>query len=242
MVYDAKESNYDHVPTQDQIPSTADRAYLHYTSNNTVAGTEYGYVPETEAPLVCDMSSDILSRPVDGSRFHCIYAGAQKNLGPAGVTVVVLHKDWVARCADDLPEMLSYRVHAAKGSRYNTPSTFGIYMVERVCAWIEDQGGLGVIEDRNIAQSALVYDAIDASPFWKPKVVGDSRSRMNVTFTTGDDALDTRFWKEAADAGMSGLKGHSSVGGLRASLYNAQTTDAVEALVSFMNDYEVQHG
>lgn len=241
MPFSSAETRYDHVPQHVEAPPEG-TVYLHYTSNNTVAGTEYAAPPDVDVPLVVDASSNILSRPMDGSRFHFLYAGAQKNMGPAGVTFVVIHDDWVARCADDVPEMLSYPIHVKKSSMYNTPCTFAIYMVERVAAWVEEQGGPTAMEARNQAQADALYGQIDRSGFWAGKARRDSRSRMNVTFTTGDDELDTRFWKEAAEQGLSGLKGHRSVGGLRASLYNAQSDAAVAALVDFMKDFEARNG
>jgi len=217
--------------------------YLHYTSNNTVAGTEYGYRPDSgEAWLFCDMSSNFLSRPVDGSKFDLIYAGAQKNVGPAGTTVVILRKSLLEHCDPDLPKMLQYGIHTAKGSMYNTPCTFSIYVIERVTAWLVENGGIEAMEARNLRQADKVYGQIDGTDFWQGKVAHNSRSRMNVTFTTGQDPLDTLFWQSAAEEGLSGLKGHRSVGGLRASLYNAQTDEAVDALVDFMKHFETTHG
>ncbi len=212
--------------------------YLHYTSNNTVAGSEYDYVPDVgKALLACDMSSDILSRRIDGSRFDFIYAGAQKNLGPSGVTVVIVRKSLLGRMDTDLPEMARYDLQVKKNSMLNTPCTFGIYVIDRVTAWIEEQG-LDAVEARNVAQSGKLYERIATSKLFSPKVKEGSRSRMSVTFTTGDAERDLDFVKQAADAGLSGLKGHRSVGGLRASLYNAQTDAAVDALCDFMTRYE----
>lgn len=234
---------YDRVPEQGSWgPLPEGTVYLHYTSNNTVMGSEYPYIPTSQAPLVVDASSNMLSRPWDDHTHALIYAGAQKNLGPAGVTVVAIRKDLLESCDPDLPTMLSYRTHAAKDSMFNTPPTFPIFVVERVCAWIEEQGGLAAIGARNQAQSDKIYQVIDASGFYRGKVATDSRSRMNVTFTTGDDALDTNFHTTAAREGLSGLKGHRSVGGLRASIYNACPDAAVDALVAFMREFERTHG
>lgn len=243
--WSSKASGWDHVPEPGawgELPD--DTVYLHYTSNNTVAGSEFHYVPDAgDALLVCDMSSDILSRPLaDADRFDFIYAGAQKNLGPSGVTVCIVRRSLLDRMETDLPDLQRYAVQVAKDSMLNTPCTFGIYMIDRVTAWIEAQGGLEAIEARNVAQADKVYGAIADSPLFRPKVREGSRSRMNVTFTTGDADLDTRFWKSAAEAGLSGLKGHRSVGGLRASLYNAQTDEAVDALVAFMRQFESKQG
>ncbi len=217
--------------------------YVHYTSNNTVAGTEYHHIPDSgPAWLMCDMSSNLLSRQIEGSKFDLIYAGAQKNVGPSGTTVVVIRRSLLDRCDPDLPLMLQYGLHVKKDSMYNTPCTFSIYVIEKVAAWLEENGGVEAMEQRNVAQSNKLYSLIDGSDFWQGKVEVASRSRMNHTFTTGDDDLDTRFWKSAAEAGMSGLKGHRSVGGLRASMYNAQTDAAVDALVDFMKTFEQTHG
>lgn len=242
--FSSKASGYDRVPEPGAWgPLPEGTRYLHYTSNNTVAGSEFSYVPDPGAAwLMCDASSDFLSSPVDGEAFDLLYGGAQKNLGPAGVTIVVIRKSLLEHCDPDLPAMCRYPLHAEKRSLYNTPPTFGIFVVERVLAWIEDQGGLAAVGAHNQAQADAVYGVIDGSGFWRGKVGAGSRSKMNVTFTTGDAALDTRFVAEAMAAGLSGLKGHKSVGGLRASIYNAQTDAAVASLVSFMGDFEQRCG
>jgi phosphoserine aminotransferase len=242
--FSSADSRYDRVPEQGAWgPLPKGTTYLHYTSNNTVAGTEYAYVPDVEgASLMCDMSSNLLSRQVDGSRFDLLYAGAQKNLGPAGVTMVVLRKGLLERCDTNLPMMCRYDVHVKKGSMYNTPCTFGIYVIERVCAWLEELGGLDVIDARNQAQADLIYGVMDASDFWQGRAAKRSRSRMNATFSTGDAALDTACVAAATAEGLLGLKGHSSMGGLRASMYNAQNDEAVQALASFMKHFEATHG
>lgn len=241
--FSSKGTGYDHVPRDGSWgPLPAGTRYVHYTSNNTVAGTQFDYIPTVkDAWLICDASSDILSRDLDGSRFDLIYAGAQKNLGPSGVTIVVIRKALLDAADRDLPSMLRYDIHYAKRSLYNTPSTFAIYVVERVCAWIEAQGGLAVVGARNAAQAERVYAAIDASPRYRGKVRTDSRSQMNVTFTTGSPDVDAVFVAEANALGLLGLKGHASVGGLRASLYNAQTDEAVAALVAFLEDFAARH-
>lgn len=245
VLFDSSETNWDRVPAPgeaaDPSPGTV---YLHYTSNNTVAGGQYHHIPEVPDGtwLACDMSSDFLSRPIDGSRFGFIYAGAQKNVGPSGSTVVVIRKSHLERCDPDLPKMLQYPLMVEKNSMYNTPCTFSIYVIDLVTKWIEDMGGLQAVAERNRIQADKVYAAIDATDFYRGKVLPDSRSQMNVTFTTGDADRDTRFWKTAAERGLSGLKGHRSVGGLRASLYNAQTNAAVDALVDFMRDFEAANG
>lgn len=233
----SRATNFDRVPRPgawgELAPGTA---YLHYTSNNTIFGTEFDYVPSAPGvPLVCDASSDILSRDLDGNAFDMIYAGAQKNLGPSGVTVVVVRKALFERFEKNLPTMLRYGVHAENGSMYNTPNTWGIYLIDEVCAWIEDQGGMPAVEANNRRRAEALYHAIDHSNGkYRGTCQPDSRSWMNVTFTTGDADRDTAFVKASEKAGLSGLKGHRAVGGLRASLYNAQTDAAVDALIAFM--------
>lgn len=243
--FSSADTGWDRVPAQGEWgPLPEGTRYLHYTSNNTVAGGEFSYIPEVPDGtwLVCDASSDILSRPLDGARFDLLYAGAQKNLGPAGTTLVVIRDALVQAASRDLPKMLRYDVHVAKDSMYNTPTTGAIYVIERVLRWLEeDMGGVEGIGARNEAQAARVYAAIDASDLFRGRVRPDSRSWMSVTFTTGDAALDKRFAAQADAAGLIGLKGHRSVGGLRASLYNAQTDAAVDALVGFMQAFEAEH-
>lgn len=243
--YSSQATGYDRVPEPGEWGEVPEgTVYLHYTSNNTIYGSEYGYVPQVQGTLLaCDMSSNFLSRPVDGSAFDFIYAGAQKNVGPSGVTVVVIRRSVLDRLDPDLPAMLRYGKQVEKDSMLNTPCTFGIYMVERVCAWLEEEvGGVEAMERRNVAQADKLYAEIDRSGFWRCPVQPKSRSRMNVVFTTGDVDLDTAFHKAAAEQGLSGLKGHRAVGGLRASLYNAQTDAAVDALVGFMREFEQKRG
>jgi len=243
VLFSSKDTGYDRVPAPgawQDVPE--DAVYLHYTSNNTVSGTQFPYVPDVDVPMVVDASSDILSRTWDAAGHGIIYAGAQKNLGPSGLTIVAVRKDLVDRFDPDLPTMLRYGTHIKKDSMFNTPPTFPIYVVERVCRWIEDNGGLSAMEARNRAQAGKLYDHIDGSDFWQGKTAVDSRSIMNPTFTTGNDELDTTFWKAAAEAGLNGLKGHRSVGGLRASMYNALPDAAVDALLDFMREFERTHG
>lgn len=241
--FSSKADGYDRVPTQGswgELPEGT--RYLHYTSNNTVAGSEYDYVPDAgSAWLVCDGSSNLLSGPVDGRRFDLLYGGAQKNLGPAGVTLVVLKRHLLDEMDRDLPGMLRYDLHVKNNSLYNTAPTFGIYVIERVLAWIERQGGLDAVGARNASKAARVYDAL-AGDFYRLKVKEGSRSRMNVTFTTPDAELDATFVAESAAAGLVGLKGHKLLGGLRASLYNALPDASVDVLVDFLRDFARRHG
>jgi phosphoserine aminotransferase len=231
------------VPKAAEIAYTPGAAYVHMTSNNTIAGTEWATVPETTgAPLVCDASSDIFSRPIDVSKFGLIYAGAQKNLGPSGVTVVIIRDDLLARPADTLPSMLNYRVQADGGSMYNTPPCFGIYILGLVLKWIKNSGGLTAVGKANERKARLLYDELDRTPFWRPHAEKDSRSLMNVTFRLPSEDLEKLFVKEATAAGLDGLKGHRSVGGLRASIYNAFPEEGVAALVQFMKEFERTRG
>ena len=220
-------------------------SYVHLCSNNTIAGTEYFSFPETGAvPIVADMSSDILSRPIDVKKFGVIFAGAQKNLGPAGVTLVVIRKDLAEKGADTLPTMLQYRTHVKERSLYNTPPAFAIWMLGLVQDWIGEQGGVAAIERANIEKANVLYDEIDRTGFYSCPVEKASRSRMNVVFRIkgGDEALESRFVSEATASGFVGLKGHRSVGGLRASLYNAQPLAGVKKLVAFMQAFEKTNG
>lgn len=243
--FSSKDQGYDRVPAQGEWGALpAGTVYFQYTSNNTIFGTEFHYVPDVQGTLfTCDMSSNFLSRPVDGAKFDFLYAGAQKNVGPSGVTVVVLRRSVLERLDPNLPAMLRYGKQIEKDSMLNTPCTFGIYCVDQVCKWLEDDvGGLEAMERRNVAQADRVYAEIDRTGFWRGRADKGSRSRMNLVFTTGDADRDTAFHKAAADAGLSGLKGHREVGGLRASLYNAQTDAAVDALVAFMREFERKNG
>ncbi len=244
VLYSGEASRYTALPQQGAWDAPGgDPVYFHYTSNNTIYGTQFHYVPEVEnAALVCDASSDILCRPIDGSKFDVLYAGAQKNLGPSGVTIVILRRSLLERCDRDLPTMLRYGVHVDKQSMYNTPNTLGVFTVGLMARWMEKSGGTQGMYVRNKSQCDRVYGILDGSDFWQTPVEIDSRSMMNIVFSTGNAELDTRFWKEAAQEGLVGLKGHRLVGGLRASLYNAQSKGAVDALVDFIEDFEEMNG
>jgi phosphoserine aminotransferase len=238
-----EDGGFRRVPKPDEIRFTPGAAYVHMTSNNTIFGTEWSYVPDTTgAPLVSDASSNIFSRPIDVSKFGLIYAGAQKNLGPSGVTVVIVREDLLARSSDRLPSMLNYKVQAEAGSLHNTPPTFGIYILRLVLRWLLDNGGLAAIADVNDRKAKVLYDELDRTPFWRPHADKDSRSAMNITFRLPTEDLEKRFVKEATAAGFDGLKGHRSVGGLRASIYNAFPEEGVTALVQFMKEFERTHG
>jgi len=235
--------NFKRVPAQHELSLTPGAAYVHMTSNNTIHGTEWPYVPDVgSTPLVCDTSSDMFSRPIDVTKFGLIYAGAQKNLGPSGVTVVIVRDDLLARSADTLPTMLNYRIHAENSSLYNTPPVFGIYILRLVLKWLVNLGGLSAIQAVNERKAKVLYDELDRSAFWTPHAEKDCRSLMNVTFRLPNEELEKLFVKEATASGFDGLKGHRSVGGLRASIYNAFPEQGLHDLVAFMREFERRHG
>jgi len=239
---DAAASQYTSVPPQDQWQLTPGAAYLHYTPNETIGGVEFGFIPRADAPLVADMSSTILSRPVDVSRFGLIYAGAQKNIGPAGLVIVIVRDDLLERARAQTPMVWNYKNMAAEGSMLNTPPTFAWYMAGLVFKWLKQQGGLAVMAERNRAKAELLYRAIDTSGFYRNPVEKSSRSWMNVPFVMPNPELDKTFLAEAASAGLVNLAGHRSVGGMRASLYNAMTLEGVQALTDFMREFARRHG
>lgn len=234
------------LPRRDEIKFSPDASYIHICTNNTIEGTQWTAIPETGAtPLVADMSSDIASRPIDVKKFGLIFAGAQKNLGPSGVTVVIARKDLAERADKNLPTLLQYRTHIKEKSLYHTPPTFAVYVVGLVLEWIESLGGVSGIQKRNDAKAGLLYDTIEASGgFYRCPVEQSSRSKMNVVFRVagGDQAVEKQFAKEAAADGLAGTPGHRSVGGMRISLYNAVTLEAVEALTSFMREFHRAQG
>lgn len=238
-----EDTNFKRIPAQSELSLTSGAAYVHMTSNNTIHGTEWHHLPDVgEAPLVCDTSSSMCSRPLDVARYGLIYAGAQKNLGPSGVTVVIVRDDLLARSADTLPTMLNYRVQAENGSRYNTPPAFGIYILGLVLKWLKQAGGLTAIEAVNVRKANILYTELDRTAFWTPHADVEARSRMNITFRLPNETLESTFAKEATAAGFDGLKGHRSVGGMRASIYNAFPEEGVTALVAFMREFEKKHG
>jgi phosphoserine aminotransferase len=231
------------VPRQDELKLTPDAAYVHFTTNNTIFGTEWSREPNAgSVPLVADTSSDMFSRPIDVSKYGLIYAGAQKNLGPSGVTLVIIREDLLRRSSKTLHTMLSYAVHAENGSMYNTPPCFGVYLMGLVAKWALAAGGLSAIGEMNERKAARLYAEIDRTGFYRGTAHRESRSRMNVTFRLPNEDLEKLFVKESTAAGLDGLKGHRSVGGMRASIYNAFPEAGVVALASFMQEFERKHG
>ena len=233
---------YCSIPPVESWKTSVEAAYLHYTPNETIGGVEFHVVPDVgDVPLVADMSSTLLSRPVDVTKFGLIYAGAQKNIGPAGLTVVIVRDDLLGRARAETPSVLDYAAVAKDGSMLNTPPTYAWYLAGLVFQWLKRQGGLSAIGQRNRAKAAILYEAIDRSSFYRNPVAKDARSWMNVVFTLPKPELDKTFAAGAKTAGLVGLEGHRSVGGMRASLYNAMPVSGVEALVSFMNEFERTH-
>jgi phosphoserine aminotransferase len=243
-VASTKDTTYNRIPGKDEWKIDADTAYVHITSNNTIIGTQWQAFPDTgNIPLVADMSSDILSRPLDVSKFSLIYAGAQKNLGPSGVTLVIVKKSFLEQANTKLPTMLRYSTHVKENSLYNTPPTFGIYVMGLVFNWVNENGGLAALEKRNKEKAALIYDTIDASGgFYKGHAVKDSRSLMNITFRLASEELEKKFLDDAKKAKFVGLNGHRSVGGCRASAYNAVPYEACAALKDFMVKFQKDNG
>ena len=241
VIASSEDTNFNYIPKDFSV--NPDAAYLHITSNNTIFGTQWQDYPDTgNIPLICDMSSDVNCREVDISKFDLIYAGAQKNMGPSGVTIVIIREDLLEQSPDDIPTMTSYKIIGGKDSLYNTPPTFGIYLIKLVTEWIEKNGGLSELEKINKKKAELLYNEIDKSDFYKGTVEKDSRSIMNVTFRLPSEDLEKQFVAESTAAGMIGLKGHRSVGGIRASIYNAVPLKAVEALIDFMQNFEKKNG
>jgi phosphoserine aminotransferase len=237
------DGGFTRVPSRDEISLSPHAAYVHITSNETIEGVQWKREPNVgDVSLVCDSSSDILSRGFDVNKYGLIYAGAQKNMGPSGVTLVILRDDLLQRIPENLPTMLDYRIHVENKSLYNTPNTWGIYIMGLVCKWLQDQGGLAGMERLNDEKAQLLYDAIDATDFYRGHADVDCRSTMNVTFRLPAEELEKKFVAEATAQGLDGLKGHRSVGGIRASIYNAFPREGVEALVSFMKDFERRNG
>ena len=241
-VASSKDKTFSYIPEIDKNECRADADYFHICYNNTIYGTRFNELPDTNGvPIIADMSSCILSEPVDVSKYGMIYAGAQKNMGPAGLTVVIIREDLVGNAMDITPTMFNYKTHVDNGSMYNTPPTYGIYILGLVLDWIKDKGGLTAMADINKKKAELLYNTLDNSKLFKPTVQGKDRSLMNVPFVTGSDELDAKFVQEATAAGFTNLKGHRSVGGMRASIYNAMPKEGVEALVAFMKKFEEEN-
>jgi phosphoserine aminotransferase len=242
IVASSESSNFDHVPNEETWKCSENSAYLHYVANETIQGNALHAPPSTKAPLIADMSSVILSEPIDVSRFSMIYAGAQKNIGPAGLTICIIKNDFLKDASTDLPGMLQYAKHADAESMFNTPPTFAWYLSGKVFTWLKGQGGLESIGEINNLKAQRLYDFIDESDLYSNPVFEENRSIMNIPFLLADPELDAEFLHDAENAGLLNLKGHRSVGGMRASIYNAVPIEAVDALINFMGDFQSKHG
>jgi phosphoserine aminotransferase len=242
-VFNGEHDDFRNVPKEEELRFNPNSSYVHYTSNETIDGVEFHYDLDAGGiPVVCDASSNILSKPIDLEKYALVYAGAQKNIGPSGVTVVIIRDDLLERKPRELPPLLNYRTIAEHGSMLNTPNTWGIYLVSLVCEWLEEQGGVAAIEKRNREKAAILYDAIDSSDgYYRGHAMREARSLMNVTFRLPTSDLDEQFCAEAKSLGMDGLRGHRSVGGIRASLYNAFPKAGVEQLIEFMKDFAARN-
>ncbi len=242
VIWDGKADNYMSTPDLAGLRFTANAAYVHLCSNETIGGIRFPEFPKTDAPLIADMSSDIMSRVIDVNQFAMIYVGAQKNLGPSGMAVVVLRKDLAERCPDTVNYFFRYKTHMPEPSLYNTPNTWAVYIFKLITDWAIEQGGVAAIQKRNEEKAAAVYRVLDASPFWKPCANPANRSIMNITWRLETEELEKKFVAEAAAAGLDGLKGHRSVGGIRASIYNAFPMEGITALTAFMEDFAKKNG
>lgn len=242
VVASSESTNFTSIPDFEQWQLNKDAAYLHYTPNETIGGVEFSWIPDVDIPVVADMSSTILSRPIDVSRFAVIYAGAQKNIGPAGLTIAIVRKDIMGQARDYCPTMLDYKVAADNGSMYNTPPTYSLYLAGLVFQWLKDLGGVEAMAQINERKAEKLYSYIDSSAFYANPVEVASRSLMNVPFTLANAQLDKQFLADSEQAGLLNLKGHRSVGGMRASIYNAVSEHAVDALIAFMKAFEQRHG
>ncbi len=237
------DGGFTRVPGQDELKLDPKAAYVHITTNETIEGVEWKHEPDSgDVPIVADASSDILSHPIPVEKYGFIYAGAQKNMGPSGVTLVIVSDDLLQRIPDGMHTMLDYRTHVENKSLYNTPNTWGIYIISLVCKWLADKGGLSAMERENEDKASLLYDAIDSTDFYRGHADADSRSLMNITYKLPTEELEKKFTAEATAQGLDGLKGHRSVGGIRASVYNAFPREGVEALVGFMKEFERKNG
>ncbi len=243
VVASSEDKVFNYIPKVEKADFRPDADYVHITHNNTIYGTRFSTIPDVgEATLVTDMSSSILSQKIDVSKFGVIYAGAQKNMGPAGLTVAIVREDLIGNAMDICPTMFDYKTHSENGSMFNTPPTYAIYICGLVCKWIIENGGIDAMEKTNIEKAAILYDYLDSSKMFSPTVTAkEDRSLMNVPFITGNDELNAKFIKEATNAGFVNLKGHRSVGGMRASIYNAMPVEGVKALVDFMKKFETEN-
>ncbi len=240
-VASSADKTFSYIPKLDESTFSKDADYFYICYNNTIYGTRWTELPKTDAPLVADISSCIMSEVIDVEKFGLLFAGAQKNLGPAGVTLVIVREDLIGNAMDITPTMFDYKIHADNDSLYNTPPTYGIYMLKLVMEWVKEQGGVAAIQAVNEKKAAILYDYLDSSKMFKGTVAKEDRSLMNVPFVTGDKELDAKFIAEATKAGFVNLKGHRTVGGMRASIYNAMPVEGVEALVSFMKKFEEEN-
>tara|TARA_B110000305_G_C19406590_1_gene623114 strand:+ start:345 stop:1418 length:1074 start_codon:yes stop_codon:yes gene_type:complete len=242
IVASSEVANFNHVPSIDSWKESAAAAYFHYVANETIQGNALHQAPITQAPLIADMSSVILSEPIDVSKFSMIYAGAQKNIGPAGLTICIIKDEFLATASESLPGMLQYSKHAESDSMFNTPPTFSWYLAGKVFSWLKSNGGLEAIAKVNHTKATSLYQFIDASDFYSNPVIHENRSIMNVPFLLRDSDMDAQFLNDAQQAGLLNLKGHRSIGGMRASIYNATPLAAIEALMEFMREFELKHG
>ncbi len=242
VAWSGKADNYTRIPKADELKLAPGAEYLHICTNETIGGIRWAQFPKASVPIVADMSSEILSRTVDVSQFGMIYAGAQKNLGPSGLAVVIIRKDLVERTPETVPIFLRYSTHVADGSMFNTPNTWAIYLLKLTCEWAESQGGVKAIQKINEKKAGVLYSILDSSDFWRSPVEKENRSIMNVVWRLPNEALEEKFISEAKKSGFIGLKGHRSVGGIRASIYNAVPTESVDALAAFMKEFEKKNG
>ena len=240
-VASSQDKTFSYIPKLDKNTFSKDADYFYICFNNTIYGTRFTELPQTDAPLVADISSCVMSEVIDVSKFGLLFAGAQKNLGPAGVTLVIVREDLIGECLPGTPTMFNYSIHAKNDSLYNTPPTYSIYVLKLVLEWIKEQGGVAAVEKINKAKAKILYDYLDSSKLFKGTVVPEDRSLMNIPFVTGNEELDAKFVKEAKEAGFVNLKGHRSVGGMRASIYNAMPVEGVEKLVEFMKKFEAEN-
>jgi len=242
LAFDGSKCNYDHCPSDDEIDLVPNAAYMHFCSNNTIYGTRFASVPKTDSPVICDMSSDMFSKEIDWNKYDMVYAGAQKNLGPSGTVLVIIRKTMLEKCQDSLPSLLNYNAIAKKGSMLNTPPTFGIYLMGEVFKWILNEGGLHAMETHNEHKAGMIYHALDSnSDFYTAFSKKDSRSLMNISFKTPSPELDAMFLEESTAQGMSGLKGHRELGGMRASVYNAFPEEGCARFAEFLETFAAKH-